>query len=151
LLGASLIAAVCLNFANMLARYFLDSAILGAEEVQVFIMVWIAFIGTAVVGWRGEHLRMDVVAQRLPASLRTALHWAEAILLVLLAGFMLYQSTVFTLEMVQLGRNSDALGVPMAIPHTGLVIGFGLLTLAALLRLAGAGAPGGVQERGDTP
>ena len=137
-LGLILIGAVCLNFANAMWRYVLGTAVLGAEEIQVFVMVWIAFVGTAVVAWRGEHLRMDVIAQRFPAKLRRVLGLLEAVLVAVLAVFMLFQSAMFTFQMAHLGRNSDALGVSMAVPHSGVMLGFGLLAAVALLRLLGA-------------
>lgn len=137
LLGCLLIAAVFVNCANVVSRYVFSQAILGAEEIQVFILVWITFVGIAGVAWQGEHLRMDVLMQRIPARLRTALDRIEALMVASLALFMLYQSWHFTALMIDLNRNSDALGIPMAIPHIGPVTGFLLLSAVCLLRLAG--------------
>jgi TRAP-type C4-dicarboxylate transport system permease small subunit len=139
LLGCLLIAAVFVNCANVVSRYVFARAILGAEEIQVFILVWITFVGIAGVGWRGEHLRMDVLVQRIPPRLRTVIDRTEASLVALLALFMLYQSWHFTALMINFGRNSDALGIPMAVPHIGLVTGFLFLSVISLLRLAGLG------------
>lgn len=137
LLGWILVFAVAVNFANVFARYVLDNAMLGAEEVQVFSMVWLTFLGAAVMAWRDEHLRMDVLALRLPRRVRLMLVHLETVLLAALSLFMLYQSGAFTLQMFQLGRNSDAMQVPMAIPHSALVVGFALLSCLAVLRLLG--------------
>jgi TRAP-type C4-dicarboxylate transport system permease small subunit len=63
----------------------------------------------------------------------------EALLVAGLALLMLYQSWHFTALMINFGRNSDALGIPMAIPHIGLVTGFLLLSVISVLRLAGLG------------
>ncbi len=137
LLGWLLIAAVFVNCANVVSRYVFSRAILGAEEIQVFILVWITFVGIAGVAWQGEHLRMDVLVQRLPAGVRTSLDRIDALLVAALAVFMLYQSWHFTALMIDLDRNSDALRIPMAIPHIGLVTGFLLLSAVSLMRLAG--------------
>lgn len=142
LLGWLLLFAVCVNFANVFARYFLDRAMLGAEELQVFAMVWMTFVGAAVVALRGEHLQMDILAQRLPPRLRIVLGHAQTLLLAALSLFMLYQSGQFTLQMMELGRDSDAMRVPMAIPHSGLVVGFALLSGVAVLRLLGVRSMG---------
>ena len=137
LLGCLLITAVFVNCANVVSRYVFSRAILGAEEIQVFILVWITFVGIGGVAWRGEHLRMDVLVQRFPAGVRTSLDRIDALLVAALAVFMLYQSWHFTALMIDLDRNSDALGIPMAIPHVGLVSGFLLLSAASFMRLAG--------------
>lgn len=136
-LAVLLLAAVGLNFVNVLSRYVFSRAIVGAEEIQVFLLVWIAFVGAAVVAWRGDHLRMDVLLHRLPSSWQKRIAGVEAVLVAALSVFMLYQSALFTLQMLRLDRTSDALQLPMTIPHAGVVLGFALLAAVALLRLAG--------------
>ena len=51
-LALALIAGVSLNFANVVDRYLLGGTILGADEIQVFIMVWMTFLAAGVVAWR---------------------------------------------------------------------------------------------------
>ena len=72
-LALAFIAAVCLNFANVVGRYGFGRSIAAADEIQIYIMVFMAFLGAAVVSWRRQHLRMDVLVRFLPARLRTAL------------------------------------------------------------------------------
>jgi TRAP-type C4-dicarboxylate transport system permease small subunit len=40
--------------------------LLGSDEIQVFIMVAMTFLGAAVVTRRNEHLRMDVFVKFMP-------------------------------------------------------------------------------------
>lgn len=68
--GGALIVCVLLNFANVVARYAFNRAIFGIEEVQVYIVVAICFLGAVVVTFRNGHLRMDALVQRFSA--RTA-------------------------------------------------------------------------------
>ena len=62
-LALAFIFAILLNFANVCGRYVLGYSLLGADEVQVFIMVAMTFVGAAVVTRRNMHLRMDVLLQ----------------------------------------------------------------------------------------
>jgi TRAP-type C4-dicarboxylate transport system permease small subunit len=130
------IAGVCLNFANVVGRYALGRAIFGADEVQTYIMVWMAFVGAAVVTWRNAHLRMDVLVGGLPAWARTALRLVELTLMIATAAFVLVQSWQYVATMATMGRRSDAAEIPMAIPHSAVAIGFALILLIALWRLA---------------
>ena len=57
------ILAVMLNFTNVVGRYLFGLSLLGSDEVQVFIMVAMTFLGAAVVTRRNQHLRMDVLVQ----------------------------------------------------------------------------------------
>jgi TRAP-type transport system small permease protein len=135
-LALAFIFAVLLNFANVVGRYLLGLSLLGADEVQIFIMVAMTFLGAAVVTRRNLHLRMDVLVRFLPAGARVALRVAEQVLLVALAGFVLTQSYFYALQMWRIGRTSDMAGIPMWIPHATVAIGFALMLVVALWGLA---------------
>jgi TRAP-type transport system small permease protein len=133
-LALAFIVAVCLNFANVVGRYGFGTSIAGGDEVQVYIMVWMAFLGAVLVSWRGEHLRMDVLARRFPQRGRQGLQSIELVLVVALAGFALWQSWNYTEQMIAIGRRSDNAGIPMWIPHSAVGLGFALVLLVALLQ-----------------
>ena len=96
MLALAFIFAVLLNFANVVGRYLLGLSLLGADEVQIFIMVAMTFLGAAVVTRRNLHLRMDVLVRFLPAPVRMALRIAEQMLLAALAGFVLARPPIST-------------------------------------------------------
>jgi len=131
-LALAFIAAVALNFTNVVGRYLFGLSLLGADEVQVFVMVGMTFLGAAVVTRRNQHLRMDVLVRFMPAWLRLALRVIEQLLLVALAGFVLSQSYFYARQMMRIGRTSDMAGVPMWIPHGMVALGFGLILIIAL-------------------
>jgi TRAP-type C4-dicarboxylate transport system permease small subunit len=134
LLALAFIAAVALNFANVVGRYVLGWTILGSDEVQIFIMVGMTFLGAVVVTWREQHLRMDVLVQLCPAPVQTVLRWADLILMIVLCGFVFVESLTYAVNMFRLGRLSDSADVPMWIPHGAVAFGFGIITLIALWR-----------------
>ena len=136
-LALAFVFAVCLNFANVIGRYLVGRSISGADEIQVYIMVCMAFLGAAVVAWRGNHLRMDVLVRFLPQSVQKALRLTEVLLVVTLAGFTLVQSYRYTAQMAVLERTSDIGGIPMWIPHSAVALGFGLIGAVAVLQLFG--------------
>ncbi len=135
-LAFAFIAAVLLNFTNVVGRYLFGLSLLGSDEVQVFIMVAMTFLGAVVVTRRNEHLRMDVLVQFMPEAARLLLRIAEQVLLILLAGFVLSQSYFYAAQMFRIGRASDMAGVPMWIPHGSVALGFALILLIACWRLA---------------
>jgi TRAP-type C4-dicarboxylate transport system permease small subunit len=134
ILALAFIVAVCLNFANVVGRYGFGISIAGGDEVQVYIMVWMAFLGAVLVSWRGEHLRMDVLATRFPEAGRRVLKWIELVLVITLAAFALRQSWNYTEQMIAIGRRSDNAGIPMWIPHSAVAVGFALILLVAILK-----------------
>jgi TRAP-type C4-dicarboxylate transport system permease small subunit len=138
MLALLFIMAVLLNFTNVVGRYLFGISLLGSDEVQVFIMVAMTFLGAAVVTQRNQHLRMDVLVAFMPAPVRVLLRIAEQLLLAVLAGFVLTQSYFYARQMLRIGRASDMAGVPMWIPHGVIALGFGLILVIALSRVIGA-------------
>ncbi|MFM8557672.1 MAG: TRAP transporter small permease [Betaproteobacteria bacterium] len=134
-LGLLVIAAVCLNFANVVGRYVFGQAIFGADEIQTYMMVWMAFLGAVIVGWRNAHLRMDVLVRALPPWLKVALRILELTLLAATTVLVAIQSWKFVIKMAELDRRSDAADIPMAIPHAAVAIGFTLIAAGALWHL----------------
>ena len=134
-LAIALVIAVVVNFASVVGRYGFGVAVVGADEVQIFLMVWIVFLGAAVVTWREQHLRMDVLVAYLPSGARVAARAAEALALLCFACVVAWESAGYVRHMIAIDRRSDAAGLPMAVPHSAVLIGFALIALIALRRL----------------
>src|SRR6266478_7748981 len=69
-----MLIAVALNAANIVGRYVFAAPISSAEEIMLFLLVGTVFLGNSIVGWEGKQIRMDVVLQSLPETLR---HWLD--------------------------------------------------------------------------
>jgi TRAP-type transport system small permease protein len=103
--------------------------------VQVYIMVYIAFLGAAVATWRRLHLRMDVLVQRLPRAIKAALGVVELLLVVVLAGFVLYVASGYVTQMAGLDARSQNAGIPMWLPHSAILLGFALIAVLSVLQI----------------
>ena len=134
-LALCFVAAVLINFGNVVGRYLFGMSLLGSDEVQIFIMVGMTFLGAAVVTQRNQHLRMDVLVRFLPKWMQTLLRAIEHVLLIALAALVVSQSWFYASRMMMIGRKSDMAGVPMWIPHGTVAFGFGLILLLAVWAL----------------
>ena len=112
-LALAFITAVLLNFSNVVGRYVFGISLLGSDEVQIYIMVGMTFLGAAVVTRRNMHLRMDVLVRFFPTPVQALLRVLEQVLLITLAGFVLAQSFFYARSMLRIGRTSDMAGVPI--------------------------------------
>ena len=113
-LAYAFIASVALNFFNVVGRYGFGVTILSADEAQVFIMIFMTFLGAAVVAWREQHLRMDVLVHHVTA-LGKLVHLAELATVATLACFVLWNSSYYVKQMFIFGRVSDMGHVPYRI------------------------------------
>jgi C4-dicarboxylate transporter DctQ subunit len=138
-LGVALIVAVALNFANVVGRYGFNEPLTGVDELQVYLMIGMAFLGGLVAQIRQRHLRMDVLLRAFPAGVARLVNGGEALLTIAVTGLMTWVSWNYTIRIFVLGSRSENAGIPMWIPHSLLAITFTLMTLAALARVCERG------------
>lgn len=122
--------AIMLSFANAMSRYLWGFTFKGTEELQVFIMVAMAFIGAGVVAWRNDHLRLDLFRYALPLQWQKRLDLFERLVGIIIASYVVWIAWGYTARLLRLGMRSDTAGLPMWIPHATLVVGFGLVALS---------------------
>lgn len=133
--GVVFILVVLLNFASAAGRYAAGAPILGADEVQVFTMIWLIFVGAAIAALRRAHLRMDVLTAYLSPRLAWWRHLCEALLMVAACALMVWVSCDFTYQIYSMEQKSDAAEIPMWLPHLSVVVGFVGMLLCSLLEL----------------
>jgi TRAP-type C4-dicarboxylate transport system permease small subunit len=130
-----MLAGVAINFANVVGRYAFGRALFWAEETMVFLTIWGVFVGMAAIAYQGEHLNMDLFSQAISARWRTAINAAVVAALLACCAFVALQSFQVVALFARAGQVSVAAGIPKAIPHAALAVGFVLTALAVLVRL----------------
>lgn len=133
--GALLLVATAINFANVIGRYLFGAPIFWAEEILVFIVIWSVFVAVPSIAYRGDHVRMDLFSARFPPAWARLVNGAVAGLFVACALFVVVQSSRVVALHLRTGAVSVAAGVPLAIPHAALLVGFALTGLAVLVRV----------------
>lgn len=133
-LGLLLLAMVLLNVANAAGRYIFQVAIPGSDEVLVFAMVWLVFLGASLVYIDSAHLNFGLLATRLPSPWRGLLERLIALSTALLCGYLTYQSWQVLGTLARVGQKSMASEIPMVVPHAAVPLSLSVITLAALYR-----------------
>jgi TRAP-type C4-dicarboxylate transport system permease small subunit len=133
-LAVGLLAGISLNFINVVGRYLGGYALNGADEVEIYILIWITFLGAAFVTWRGTHLRMDVIIAACPPAVQWIVGLIEMLVMLIVAGFVAWHSFKYVERIYSLGAVSDIARIPTWIPHSAIAVGFGAIVLMVLLR-----------------
>jgi TRAP-type C4-dicarboxylate transport system permease small subunit len=134
ILAIVLVGCVILNFVNVVGRYVFDAVLLSADELQTFGLIVITFLGAAVVTWRGQHLRMDILANQLRGRKKMALALLDAAVSIAVVGFACVQSFRYVKNVFNLGAFSDMAHIPMWIPHSAVLVGFALIAVGFAVR-----------------
>jgi TRAP-type C4-dicarboxylate transport system permease small subunit len=130
-----LIVVVALSVANIAARAVFGWSLHWGDEVQVYALVFITFLGASVVTWREEHLRMDAVSRLMPCGIRAVLSVVEHALSICISGFLAWNSLTYVARIGRLGQTSDAAAMPLWVPHSALLAGFFLIAVISTMRL----------------
>jgi TRAP-type C4-dicarboxylate transport system permease small subunit len=134
LLAVALVGAISLNFINVIGRYLAGFTLTGVDEVEIYVLIWIAFLGAATVFWKNEHLRMDVLLNACPVVFRKAVLVVEMGVMLAVALVAAFQSFRYVERMHALGAVSDIAHIPTWIPHSAIFLSFGAMAVMVVLR-----------------
>jgi len=128
---------------EIVARSLFNEPTIWAQEVSVYLLVALAFLGLAPAHAADEHIRIDLLTRRLPPRLQQALRAATLLLIAAYAAVAAYGGVEMVRQSLRFGRRSlTLLSVPVWIPQLLIPIGMGLLALVALIGLWTMFAPG---------
>ncbi len=132
--GVLFFVAAAINIFNVVARYVFSAPLFWAEEVLVFIVIWVVFLIAGSVTYRGAHLNMDLIYAKLSPPWKTLVNIAIVVTLIVCCVYTAMQSwKVVSLHYRNSGVTA-ATEIPLLIPHAALLFGFSFMALAALVR-----------------
>ena len=132
IVGLMFLVIVVLTLAQVFARYVLDSPLLWSEELVRLLLVWVVFLGSAVVCWDGRHLNVDTFYSRIPEKFRIVIRVFNA----LIAIFFLTVLAWYSLPLIQLEWiiNMGSMPIPLSFVRIPALVGGALMIIYILLR-----------------
>lgn len=144
LVGACLLVAVILNVALVIGRLAFNYSANAMEELSVYAVIWMVFLGTLVTDRQGSHINIDLMYHFVRPGTRRGLqrtaNFLQGVVCLALAGLTL-KTVIFTWQIgeVSLSTLRAPVWLLMAVmPPTFLVLGvrglaraFGVAELSA--------------------
>jgi tripartite ATP-independent transporter DctM subunit len=132
------LAEVVVLLTGVTARYVFDHPLVWSDELASMIFIWLAMLGAVVALRRGEHMRMTAVISKVSPEWRAfldvvAVAVAFAFLVIIIEPAYEYAAEEIFVTM-------PALNIPNIWRAAALPVGFGLMILAAVLRLSWLGS-----------
>ena len=130
-----LLARMCaLVVGQVIARNLFDTGMPWADELSRFCGVAIVFLCIPLLALRGQHVAVDMVPMMLPDRYRRWVSFVVELLVICFAGLALWALYAF------LGRAwkfaTPTLGIPNWVFYAPAIIGFALLAVVTMTRLA---------------
>lgn len=127
--GGALAFSSLLLFVNVVLRYVFLMPISWAEEVSLYLLVWIVFVGASVAIRTRGHIAVDLLPMVLPAALRRVLMiFVGFVTLGFLAVFF-YYSGLHTLRVYNSGQVTPVMQAPMWLTYFAMPFGSALMFL----------------------
>lgn len=126
---AAVVAMTVLVLVQVVLRYVFSVPLVWVEEMTIFLMIWMAFMGAALGVRRGSHIAMTILVDRLPARVARALFVASTIAIIAFCMVVAWQGVRLALSVA--GQRSAALGLPMTVPYLIVPLGALLIILLA--------------------
>ena len=111
-------------------------------DVSRYSLIWLVFLGSAVLARRGEHICIDLLHKALPPLGRRLVNITVCIVGIVLSSYFAFLGTRFTVLAFQQGQTSASTYLPAWIGYLAIPLGLGLMALAYLLYLVEVPLPG---------
>jgi TRAP-type C4-dicarboxylate transport system permease small subunit len=122
---------------QVFTRFVLRDPCTWSEELAVFMIIWVALLGSAVALGRGSHLGVDYFVSKLPVKLRIK---CETIVFLLIAAFSLcvfvIGGTNLVISILKLGQVSPSLGIQVGYVYLAIPISGFFMTLYSLIAMS---------------
>jgi len=135
LLGLMLLAMVALSVWNVVSRYVFSMSLLWADEIAVFGMIVMGWLGAIVVAWRRMDIRMSVVSDLLPEGAQRWVMVVQQLTTVILCGWVAWLSWGYVARLLKFGMTSDGARIPIWTVHICITVSLAFMSLIALVRL----------------
>ena len=130
--GVMFLTIVVLTLVQVFARYVFNSPLLWSEELARLLLVWVVFLGGAVVCWDGRHLNVDTFFSRTPPKLRYFLRVTNALIALFFLVVLAWSSwPLIELEWI---INMGSIPISMSFVRIPALVGGVLMIIFILLR-----------------
>ena len=130
LAGIGVYGLTIVVFIDVVLRYFFSRSIFIADELSIYFMIYVAFLGAAMTMKQGAHIKVDLLYKRLSKKARL---WLDAVTMIvgtLICFIMTYQCAMWVRYTYKTNYISPSiLETPMWIPMSVIPIGLFLWSL----------------------
>jgi len=130
--GCLFAAIVTLTVVQVFCRFVLDSPLIWSEELVRLFLVWLTFLGAAVLCWDGTHLNVDTVFIKIPPGPRRWVRGFNRTVAIVFLVILVY----YSIPLVQIDHMTmmSAFDIPSSVVRVPATIGGGLMIFFIFFR-----------------
>lgn len=125
-----MVAMVAFTGFQVFCRYIFNSALSWPEEMNIFFMAWLTFVGSSIALKQSAHIGVDLFINYLPVRLRRLVLLIGHV--VMFSFILLLIDTGYSVALMNADSFSEALEIPLIYPRMSLVVG-GIMMLLQMI------------------
>jgi TRAP-type C4-dicarboxylate transport system permease small subunit len=111
---------------GVFSRYLFQAPFVWTEELALFLLVWMVFLGGSLLIRSWENVRVTFFIEKLPPRVMVAVEFGSKLLVLAFLCLILMLSAKI-IPQVGPTEMAPALNISMLVPQMGLVVGFVLM------------------------
>ncbi|WP_191602449.1 TRAP transporter small permease [Marinomonas algicola] len=129
------LVAVIITY-EVIARYVFTAPTIWSEDISLLCQIWATCLGASWVLQHKALIRIDFLTSMLGERVRKMSDFVALLSIIFFAGFVAYYGFELLRESIEMGSASASmLGLPLWATKSAIPVGFGLLTLQAILEM----------------
>lgn len=117
---AALLVLIVITVAGVAMRYMMNRPLQWMEELQLWCIVWVVFLGASAVSRRSGHIAIDAFVGLFPRFLRNAAWGISRVVTTIVMIFFGYQSLLMVRQMITSDRSTNILSIPLALVYAAI-------------------------------
>lgn len=117
---------------GVLYRYVLNDPLIWAEEIAIFSLVWLTFIGGSMGIKRQESAAVSILIDRLTGRLRKVLFGVGVLFLIVFLIYILFLSVEWLSSPNIKVQQSNVLEIPMLYAYLSVPVSFLFMTIHSI-------------------
>lgn len=123
---------LCLTFVNVIMRYIMRSPITWAEEMQMFMFLWVVYLAAGAAFRNSSHIAIEILVDSLPAGMKKICEIIAFICSVVIVIYLMIQGNAYYMQMVNTGKISTLLRIHYKYAYGVIPVG-NVLMLVSLI------------------
>ncbi|MGP4105939.1 TRAP transporter small permease [Virgibacillus sp. L01] len=127
-----LVIIIVITLLQVFCRFVLDSPLTWTDELSRFLLVWMVFLGTAVVSFDDKHLAVNLVQENMSARTHLVTTLIMRTVIITFLAIVIYTS--IEVVMVAHYQKTGALEIPFSFWRAAAPVGSLLMIIYTLIR-----------------
>lgn len=128
-LAVMLAGSLMILFINVILRKFFNGSIYGADELARVLFIWMSWLGISIGERRSEHIRIDMLVQKLHGFPKKTVELIANILTLCILAVLVYYGIGIVETYMMKGVATPMYKIPQAFVYSSVPFSCGIMAI----------------------